>query len=232
MKNRLSLAAFAICTALAIMFITGCDHENASYAKQGQPLANAEQILSAYNAGKFPQDQTKLFVGEGNIIVKQDEILIQAACPDNDYISTYYLQAATAQTRLASGPLGSCEFLFLGTTLIVNPLNQASIMAFSLTENPNAEYTKDIKITTEYLGYGLGESRAPRSLSQRDAPAPKCKCLDRASASDEDCESGGYGATSCSITTEGGSCSVTCTSGLTYEYFACCDVEGTIVGGN
>ncbi|MEM9821428.1 MAG: hypothetical protein AAF985_10165 [Bacteroidota bacterium] len=134
------------------------------------------------------------------------------------------------------------QILFLKDHLVINSLNAPKSYLFKVNRKARPKSLEQLVFDEEFSGFGLGRfvgyplyNAANNAASQRnngafglpgDPPAfelaPTCKCR-KATEIDDDCNAGGHGSTSCSITDiDGNNCQTDCEAG----YFSCCRYSG------
>lgn len=179
-------------------------------------IKDAQKILEQFNIGKLEQEQGKYLEGEVQITaVKDDGIYVKVTMPNSDKTENFRLQMENIENVSYNKDINKAQVLFFRDLLIINSLEETLRLQFTLNNDTKIEGVKAMKFDNIYNGYGLAYYESSEIESRYVKPTCGCE----GSHSEKDCDSGGYGSTSCSVNNGQQSCSVSC-GGTTH---ACCN---------
>lgn len=190
-------------------------------------LSNSNLLLTQYNQNLLEYQHGELISGTVDFLNYEGSLLmihIDDASSTAEEI-VYQLQIDSPHT-LETTTWEDAEVLFLHDNLVVtNKLNGADYW-FKLSSALAPDSLDISEIDETFEGYGMVRVAIPveSGVSWSDPTTYKvnCKCQRDDAPGDDNCSSGGRGATACSTSdTNGYSCSVTC-PGKDLSY-ACCE---------
>lgn len=191
-------------------------------------LSNSKSLLTQYNQNLLEYQQGELISGTVDFLNYEGSLLmihIEDASSMGEEI-VYQLQIDSPYT-LETTTWEDAEVLFLHDHLFVtNKLNGADYW-FKLSSALAPDSLEISEIDQTFEGYGMIRVAIPVessgvSWSEPATYSVNCKCQRDDAPNDDNCSSGGWGATACSTSDATGfSCSVTCPEkDLSY---ACCE---------
>lgn len=141
---------------------------------------------------------------------------------ENSQYVNYFIQIPDDSEKgitLLTGTEFEAEILFIKRTLIVTPLNGKDIIMLSLITENRHDIVEGIGVTNIVEGYGIGKySSTIGALNSRHPPTCFCQLK---SLPDTNCDAGGKGSASCSVSTATQSCTTSCAN-VAEERYACC----------
>lgn len=194
-------------------------------------LSNANSLLTQYNQNLLEYQHGELISGTVDFLNYEGSLLmihIDDVSPAGEEI-VYQLQIDSPYT-LEMTTWEDAEVLFLNDHLFVtNKVNGADYW-FKLSSALAPDSLEISEIDQTFEGYGMIRVAIPAessgvSWSDPTTYSVKCKCQRDDAPNDDNCSSGGIGASSCSVSDASGSCNVTCDN-LNLSY-ACCEVAVT-----
>ncbi|MCF8244046.1 MAG: hypothetical protein K9J37_03010 [Saprospiraceae bacterium] len=221
MKNK----NFLLTTLLFIIFSTisvfiGCE-KNSEIA---QPYElNGQQMLEKFNVGKLDHKKGEYLIGRVSIQRIEEGLLDFFLTTKDGRFVHYILQSEKSLTLPKE--IGKAEVLFLRRSVVLNSLESKETILLTVDDESNLEETiKMIPFDLKLHGYGLARQQKSTSGAITSRALVNCGCCITGIASsacttnaNSDCDAGGSGATSCSLSSGGDSCSVECGTGT-----ACC----------
>lgn len=227
MKFKKSSILFAL--LLMILGTYSCTKDTND--KLSFEIQDAEEIMKAYNEGKQAQDKGELIVGDIYIrSATENMILVFVKSPKLGESLMYSLQMNEPNNKNFETSIENGQILFFKESLIINSLDKNLKYLFKLGSVSNR--LPQLKFTNTFVGYGLNRvtgfswnediaSFRANTYGIPGDPPPEdaliCKCYTSETVP-SNCDSGGAGSSSCSTSSSGDSCSVSCDSG----YDACC----------
>ena len=176
-----------------------------------------DTIVNAFNAGRPSYDLAQKTVGNVEIVIKDDRIVLEHVADAANELYAYYLQVDKRESKLDPGKIGRCEVISTERQLIVNSLTSPRTMLFYVASDGLPWYAKEIKDLTSYGGYGLGLRKI--TLGSPADKAPYCKCVYPDTYAFH-CNAGGSENINCATSNLDGSCRVSCNN----KTYACCDM--------
>lgn len=218
-------------TLMGVLFIASCAKE--SPIQQDTFKNRSIEILTTFNKNKLDFDQGWYAQGTAHIEVKENQsLMVQFLAKDAQELNVFQFQTEKA-LNFNTLLLEDAEFLFLRESLVIYSLTSNQQFLFILND---AFLPKNLTLQSnvqKISGYGLAEAKIseenfPDLVSNRtggviaipiDIDNVACNCVNAILI---ECDAGGTGATACSISSGGESCSVECGNGAS----ACCNAEG------
>lgn len=231
-KLRSYLTALIVVSSLLVI---GCNDKSEN--KIDYSITDSEQIVKQYdleNVHKFKKAEYYT----GNVVIKRtmnQEVVIEVTKDSEQEPTLFILQ--TERIDPLNIVMPNAELIYLRKALVVNNLDLKQTLLFSLSKKfIDSDLLSGISFDNSYKGFGLGKytgitinmddiETADSFFSAR--AEVKCQCCTSPIITPDpctlvatgDCDAGGEGSTSCSITVfEVGSCDVECGAGAT----ACC----------
>ena len=218
------------------IFILSCSKEEVSSFE----IENATEIMNEFNIAK--QDFQKGEVIKGEVYIRStndQQILVFVKNKDFDQRTLLYkLQTEKLDNPFFEEVIGKAQIFYFRNQLIVNDLESSRRFSLRLSEVDDnlkvdeegllisgfglARMTVDLSANNNAVLRGGGnplQSAAGEPGTSQPVGTLGCICVTNGVA--VDCDSGGFGSTSCSgnYGPNGSPCSTSCGSG----YFACCD---------
>ena len=201
-------------------------------------ITNAKKYIDKYNIGKQLNHQSQVYTGSVYVrSASEDRMAIYFLDKANDENLMFLLQMTENKHKDFQLTLDKAQVFYFRNQLIINTVNEDLKLKFNLinAEPLPIEKEEDLQFKYAFSGFGLaqlkGYSYYNNELSSSsyrggfgepgDPPTgekPSCSCTNNILT---ECDSGGQGSSSCSVTnTNGQSCSTSCTSATQW---ACCN---------
>jgi hypothetical protein len=224
---------FLVISILFTWLAIGCNKE----AKKGErteetKIVSLEKLVESYNKDKINAHQmASLYEGEMTIItLPSTESLFMLEGGEEEGGILFYCQSepkSSDANEVMDKNLGLVRAAYLREALVVST-SDGELFTFSIGKGQGDELIKDIKANWQHIGFGLsaiqGRGYSPedfRGLQSVADTRADVACLCVRHTETAECEAGGSGSTSCSISSGTASCNVTCDG----WHYACCNTE-------
>lgn len=222
------------CFFLFLTSIIACEN-----AEEVQPkdysIPNAQSYIDNFNANKQQQDFAHLYTGQVYIRASnKNRLAIYVTFEGQQENLLFLLQQTNIENPYFEKSIERAQVFFFHNQLIINATTQDLKLHFALMEAEPLKMERQLELeyNQHFIGFGLqrligypyfadqANSRSVGFGNPGNPPGPQavncnCNTLD---TSDANCDSGGVAATSCSTSSGGDSCSVSCSNG----FYACC----------
>jgi len=228
------LIPFCFCI---ISLIWACN-QSSEIQPSDYSISNVKKYLDKYNSGKVSYHQAQFYTGTVYIrAASEDRMAIYLTKDGGKENEMFLLQMTENKHKDFQLKIDKAQVFYFRNQLIINAVNEDLKLKFNLTnaELLPVEKEEDLQFKYAFSGFGLvqlkGYSYYNNGLSSSsyraglgepgDPPTgekPSCSCTNNILT---ECDSGGQGSSSCSVTnTNGQSCSTSCTSATQW---ACCN---------
>lgn len=234
MKTTTLNSVYFLLIAILFTWSTfGCNKETKKEErKEETKIVSLEKLVENYNQGKihYPKDRALLIEGEMTLMtLPSTEALFFFNSGEEGGDIMFYCQREPKSSDTPEAmerSLGHVRAAYLREALVVST-SDGELFTFSIGKGLGTELIKDIKANWHYEGFGLSaihgrdytpeDFRGQQSVSETRADV-ECKCVRHTETTD--CQSGGEGALSCSVSLGAESCTATCNGEW---YYACCN---------
>jgi hypothetical protein len=209
MKKSIYLLAIAALTAIGfISVLTSCEDE--------QTKANEVYATSNSCAGCLElkdMDYPLIFWGNFEHAISENNGLFIGFQNENDSVYDFFVLQKEENDYPEMGEITEL-YLFKKAFYI---RSDGEWFMFAL-QNVEVEKSFSDIVSPENITYGYGVSHNRDPLTESKTVSGLSGYMDHYTSADPNCDSGGEGASACSLNVNGQSCSVECG----YGYFACC----------
>lgn len=204
-------------------------------------IENVQEILDEFNKGKLKSKHSQYYEGKVNIRASRQELLVFVETVEG---SSFFFVLEVDKLEKSVDPIDieNAQVLYFKKSLIVNSLDKNERILFTVVDGVSFSRIPNISFTKNYKGFGLSKygnfktDISPNHIKETTTSifdsediglnfraSASCKCrLRHTSPDDSDCDAGGIGSTSCSLTVgspcDACSCETECGTG----YYACC----------
>jgi hypothetical protein len=223
---------FALIASFSLFF-AGC--ENAAKQQIDFSIPEAHDIVKKYNEGKLDFEQGEYLRGPVKVKIHKEN---GGAMVDFHLIGDkslhYILQIYEKDNIFEETELEKAEVIFVRRSIVINSLTSSYRVFATVDKNEKIyeplksidDITHDIYVIGIIMEETSGEidlriDRHCKCCTYRNGEIWGCGGTQGGGPGSGSCDSGGYGALSCSISVEGGSCSVSCNE----DTHACCRSE-------
>ncbi|MBV6440236.1 MAG: hypothetical protein DYG98_11020 [Haliscomenobacteraceae bacterium CHB4] len=192
-----------------------------------------EQLVNTYNTGvTLEHEKAILLEGDMTIMTLPSKEVLFFLKRGTQSSYDIFLGQGTELSSAVQKELGKVKVAYLREAMAVQT-EDGNIYTFTIGERKGHEVIQKLSPAWTGKGYGLAYSYngnlSPKDFkglsSTNEIRASTCKCRRQEPNTDwSDCDSGGEGASSCSIGASGTDpgCSVSCASNSYSTYYACC----------
>lgn len=222
----LSALALLLLICGSIYSFQGCLKENPTDENQPTQFSLA-QMVADYNYGKN-MDFEKALLLKGTVTAMtfpSNEVLFFIEYPGQSSQDLFYGQGTSLSSTLGK-EMKEVTVAYFRDALAVET-KEGELFTYSLGEGEGHNLIKDLPAVWKGTGYGLSyRTNTPfrpkdvKGLSSLEIVREvTCICIEF--YVQEECDSGGPGAVTCSISDSSGECSVTCRE----QYYPCCNSD-------
>lgn len=245
LQNKFFSVFMLLVLGATFLFLYRCSQSDNNSETSGN-AAFIAGLVAQYNAGESIDEFKAIFM-EGSMSVltlPSKEVLFFLKRTDNSAVNDIFICQNNQLETTLNEDLGNVYVAYLREALVIQTTNGKTYV-FSIGERKGHEIAKNISADWSITGYGLAfwmnrsddpsSFKGYSSLSEKYAPGDpdkassrssvnECQCVEyqvpRPPDGDSNCNSGGYGSSSCSITgtTTQAGCSTNCSG----NYYACC----------
>jgi|GEM_PF-6271553 len=224
MKIIFQITVFALLCLNVVFYFPACTKDTPG-SKQQQAIT-LESLVSSYNVGISAEPfKAQLLEGTMEVLTLPSREVIFFLKQADQMANDVFIAHATDVSVQLNADLGQVKIAYLRQAVAIQD-QTGQIYTFTIGEGKGHELIQ--KLTSTWTGQGFGlsfKTQVQESISDYKGLASTSELRSVACDCEKargGCDSGGEGATDCSISSNtigGGSCSVSCGSG----YYACCN---------